>query len=146
MTRWDGSTLLIIVSLVESDWIVNRTTRISMGRVFFFIFFIFFGGNVTFCLRSLLRRVVSTARMWEMVSNRFWTSATSVGIEETYSSSCGDRVLRSSQIAFCSVMYFSRSSRNFCSDAGRSDHRVMGVIWDCCLYVFSLFSSWMGSY
>ena len=78
---------------------------------------------------------MSTARMWEIVSNRFWTSATSVGIEETYSSSCGDRVLRSSQIAFCSVMYFSRSSRNFWSDAGRSDHRVMGVICDCCLYI-----------
>ena len=78
---------------------------------------------------------MSTARMWEIESNRFWTSATSVGMEDTYSSSCGDRVLRSSQMAFCSVMYFSRSSRNFWSDAGRSDHRVMGVICDCCLYM-----------
>jgi hypothetical protein len=78
---------------------------------------------------------VSTARIWEIVSNRFWTSVTSVGIEETYSSNCGDRVFRSSQMAFWSVMYFSRSSRNFWSDAGRSDHLVIGVIWDCCLHI-----------
>lgn len=29
------------------------------------------------------------------------------------------------------MMYFSRSSRNFWSEGGRSDHRVIGVICDC---------------
>jgi len=68
-----------------------------------------------------------------MESKRFCTSATSVGMDDTYSSSCGDRVLRSSAICFCSVMYFSRSSRNFWSFGGKSDQRVIGVILDCCL-------------
>jgi hypothetical protein len=79
-----------------------------------------------------VRIVLSIVRIWEIVSNRVCTSVTSVGIERTYSFIWGERVLRSSHIDFWSVMYFSRFSRKDCSVGGRSDHRVMGVIEDCC--------------
>jgi hypothetical protein len=74
-------------------------------------------------------------RMWDIASKRFWTSRTSVGMEETYSSSWGERVFRSSQRSFWDWIHFSRSSRPFWSLGGRSDHRVMDVIEGCGLRV-----------